>query len=153
LQRFTPVDHAHYQLHVRETLTLKPEGFTLRMKARVHDARAPQPAATAAPAHRPTPEAKATWTAPPVIEHETPALVLFGSNSGSSEAFARRIASDASVRGYAATVAPMDQYTGRLPKTGVVIVVTASYNGQPAENARKFVEWLDGVGAGALTGV
>jgi cytochrome P450/NADPH-cytochrome P450 reductase len=79
--------------------------------------------------------------------------VLYGSNSGSSEAFARRMAGDAIGRGYAAVVAPLDEYAGKLPTTGALLVVTASYNGAPPDNARRFCEWLDSVPAGALSGL
>ena len=32
-----------------------------------------------------------------------------------------------------------------LPRQGVVLIVTASYNGKPPQNATAFVEWLKGV--------
>ena len=50
--------------------------------------------------------------------HATPLLVLYGSNSGASEAFARRIASDGAARGYAVEVATLDDRAGRLPTAG-----------------------------------
>lgn len=34
LRNFELVDHTNYKLHVKETLTLKPEGFKLRLKSR-----------------------------------------------------------------------------------------------------------------------
>ena len=47
-----------------------------------------------------------------------PLLVIYGSNFGSSEAFARRIAAEAAAHGYAARVGPMDAWVGRLPTQG-----------------------------------
>ena len=77
--------------------------------------------------------------------------MLFGSNAGSSEAFAQRIATDARAQGYAPSVGPLDSAAGHLPKEGAVIIVTASYEGQPPDNARQFVSWMDGLPTDALT--
>jgi cytochrome P450/NADPH-cytochrome P450 reductase len=83
----------------------------------------------------------------------TPLLVLYGSNSGSAEGFARRIASDARRQGFAADLDTMDGRAGQLPTAGAVVVVTASYEGQPPENAKQFVAWADGLRPGSLAGV
>ena len=45
----------------------------------------------------------------------TPLLVLYGSNLGTAEGLARQIAEDGLAHGFAATVAPLDDYAGRLP--------------------------------------
>jgi cytochrome P450 / NADPH-cytochrome P450 reductase len=145
LQRFHLAEPAPYTLHVRETLTLKPEGLKLRARVRQKVSRALS--------SRPAPVAPAVQGQNRVASHGTPLLLLYGSNSGASEAFARRIASDGLARGYAAKVAPLDEYTGKLPKEGAVLLVTASYNGQPPDNARGFHAWLSNVPAGALLGV
>ena len=71
-----------------------------------------------------------------------PLLVLYGSNLGTAERLAHTIAEDATNRGFLATVGPLDEHIGSLPKQGGVIVVTASYNGQPPDNAAKFCHWL-----------
>ena len=73
---------------------------------------------------------------------QTPLLVLFGSNLGTAEGLAHGIAEDARRRGFVATVGPLDEQVGALPNDGAVIVVTASYNGQPPDNAAKFCKWL-----------
>lgn len=148
LRRFELVDFHRYELSVKETLTLKPDGFNIRVRARQHARGAVTPAPSPAPV-----AARTTASAPPVARHGTPLLVLFGSNSGSAEAFARRIASDAALQGYAPTVATMDAHAGRLPREGAVAIVTASYNGHPPDNAKAFCRWLDGLAPGALAGV
>ncbi len=147
LQRFDLRTTAPYKLVVKETLTLKPEG--LKIYARVRK----QVARTMATRMAPVPTAAPAPATAAVPSHGTPLLLLYGSNSGSSEAFARRIASDGQARGYAVKVAPLDDYAGMLPKEGAVGVVTASYNGQAPDNARKFLTWLAGVPDGALMGV
>ncbi|MCU1280954.1 MAG: bifunctional reductase 1 [bacterium] len=148
LQRFELVDHTDYQLRIKETLTLKPEGFAIRVRPRV-----PSPPSVVTPPQAAVADAAAPPKAEPRASHGAPVLVLFGSNMGSSERFAQRIASDATRRGYAATVAPMDAYASRLPTSGLVLIVTASYNGQPPDNARAFCQWLETLAPGALAGV
>jgi cytochrome P450/NADPH-cytochrome P450 reductase len=86
-------------------------------------------------------------------KHDTPLLVLFGSNLGSSEAFARRIASDGQAQGYAVTLADLDAYAGKLPTEGALLIVSASYNGQPPDNSAVFCEWIRNIKPEELAGV
>ncbi|HYF65853.1 MAG TPA: cytochrome P450 [Herpetosiphonaceae bacterium] len=145
VQRFDIAYAGPYRLVIKETLTLKPDNLRIQARARTPIQRAQ--AAQAAPAVAPS-ASQAT-----AAGHGTPLLLLYGSNSGSSEAFARRIASDGEGRGYAARVAPLDDYAGRLPREGAAVIVTASYNGQPPDNARRFADWLETAPAGSLAGV
>src|SRR6266540_3765970 len=87
--------------------------------------------------------------------HQTPLLVLYGSNLGTAEGLARQIAEAGDAHGFATTLAPLDQYTDRLPRQGVVMIATASYNGTPPDNAVTFCDWLRGgeLGADSLEGV
>ncbi len=134
LQRFHLSEPEPYKLQIRETLTLKPEGLKLRVRERKPTSR---PVA-ARPSPRPAPAAPVSQPSEKAAAHGTPLLLLYGSNSGASEAFARRIASDGLARGYSARVAPLDEYTGKLPTEGALFIVTASYNGKPPDNARAF---------------
>jgi cytochrome P450 / NADPH-cytochrome P450 reductase len=148
LQRFDIVATGPYDLEIQETLTWKPAGVIIYARVR--------PPATR-PAGRPAAPAPAPISAPSRVEetptHRTPLLVLYGSNSGASEAFARRIASDGSARGYSVQVATLDAHVGALSKEGATVIVTASYNGQPPDNARKFCAWIANAPAGALSGI
>lgn len=149
LQRFTLTEvDPGYQLKIAETLTLKPDGFRVRARRRDDVMLRPRSSTTAAP------EASAKATAPAQADGDSaPLLVLYGSNSGSCEAFAGRIAQDAAAQGYAATLAPLDDHVEDLPQDGAVIIVTASYEGQPPDNARRFVKWVEGLAPDALEGV
>ena len=150
LQRFEiEAADPDYRLAVAETLTLKPAGFFIRARRRQPPARRRPPAAPRKEASPGT--ARACPVAP--VGDGTPLLVIYGSNFGSSEAFARRIAAEAETNGYAARVGPMDDHFGRLPTEGGLIVVTASYQGKPPDNAGAFVAWADGLAPGALAGV
>ncbi len=151
LQRFEFVDFANYQLETKQTLTIKPANFIIRVKPRAgrattgffaapHEAAAPT---TAPAASAPSPaSAAATNPAQAADAHATPLLVLFGSNLGTAEGIAHRIADDARSRGFAATVGALDEHADALPKQGAAIIVTASYNGQPPDNAAKFCQKL-----------
>ena len=69
-------------------------------------------------------------------------MVLFGSNLGTAEGIASRIAQDGSDRGYAVTLGALDDHTGELPHEGALVVVCASYNGKPPDNAERFCRWI-----------
>jgi len=151
LQRFDLIEQdPSYQLKIHETLTLKPDSFFMRARSRGSVGIEPgsrvmttvaQPLKSSVPAEK--------QTSGPL----TPLLILFGSNSGSSEAFAQHIASDARAQGYAAQIDSLDSHVGHLPTEGAVVIVTASYEGQPTDNARQFVAWMDSLKPGELTGV
>lgn len=160
LQRFDLIpEHAGYELKVKETLTLKPEGFRIHVRRRVGAGLSPQGlpqgAAQKPPQHIPKHAAQPVTLAGSgaAAGPLTPLLVLYGSNTGSSQAFAQRIGMGAPAHGYAATVAALDDHAGRLPKAGAVVIVTASYEGQPPDNARRFVAELRESRAGDLAGV
>ena len=138
LQRFEFVDFANYQLETKQTLTIKPNNFLIKVRLRTGRT-ATAPLTTPHPATAPK---SAAAPAPSSDGHQTPLLVLYGSNLGTAEGLAHAIAEDARNRGFVATVGSLDDHVGSLPKEGAVVVVTASYNGQPPDNAAKFCQWL-----------
>lgn len=147
LQRFELIDHSRYQLKIRESLSIKPDGFKMKVRPRRDLTRSRLvPAAAQAPDDAPTKRASRPG-------HGTPLLVLYGSNLGAAEGFARQVAQSGDLRGFATTLAPLDDYAGRLPTAGAVVIVSASYNGAPPDNAAQFVSWLNKAGAGAAGGV
>ena len=80
--------------------------------------------------------------------------ILYGSNTGTCQAFAQKLASDASARGFQPTVADMDSGTQSLVPNTPVVIITASYDGRPPDNAAQFVSWLESMTSGApLTGI
>lgn len=149
LRQFEIIDHTNYQLKVKETLTLKPEDFTMRVRPRETQTHL---SFTAMPIAEPVKQEKPTGM--PVIEaHNTPLLVLYGSNMGTAEGIARDLAETARFQGFLSEVKPLNDSVGKLPKEGHVIIVSASYNGKPPSNAREFVQWLEKVEPGELNGV
>lgn len=158
LQRFTLVDHTNYKLSIKETLTIKPDNLKIRVRLRSDRDRAAVPGRLTV-SQPPKASAKIADTADVAAagapRHETPLLVLYGSNMGTGDELAHRIAEGADQLGFATTVAPLDDYAGQLPKNGALAIVCASYNGNPPDNARQFCDWLKNpdLGADALTGV
>jgi cytochrome P450/NADPH-cytochrome P450 reductase len=139
LQRFKLIDHQRYQMRLKETLTIKPDGFKIKVRPRTDKERGAYagPAATARTA-APVPAARTR------SGHNTPLLVLYGSNLGSAEELATRVADLAEVNGFATKLAPLDDYVGKLPEQGGLLIFCASYNGAPPDNATQFVNWLGG---------
>jgi cytochrome P450 / NADPH-cytochrome P450 reductase len=151
LKHFNLIDHANYQLKVKETLTLKPDGLTMKVSPR-HDfdsfALMYDEAIASVQMDNSHLERFANSTA-----HHTPLLVLYGSNLGTAEGIARILAETARFKGFQSEIATLDEYAGNLPNEGLVFIVTASYNGNPPKNARKFVKWLKENETGSLSGV
>lgn len=142
VRRFDLIDHAGYQLRIKETLTLKPDGLTLKVQRRARRSRVSVAALAATAELGPEPSPPAPTGA------ATPLLVLFGSNLGTAEGLAHRIAADGKALGFKATVSSLDGHAGDLPRDAAVIIVTASYNGMPPDNAARFCEWLRQLDAG-----
>jgi cytochrome P450 / NADPH-cytochrome P450 reductase len=159
LHRFKLIDHNSYRLKIKETLTMKPDGFKIRVRSRAARDRKVSGVAPAAAIIEPAAGASAIYNGTPVSaaapRHNTPLLVLYGSNLGTAEELARRIAEDGDHHGFATAVAPLDDYAERLPAEGAVLMVSASYNGTPPDNAVKFCHWISGNGLApnALKGV
>ncbi len=140
LQRFKLIDTHRYQMHLKETLTIKPDGFKIKVRPRNDKERgafAGRAAVAAAASNAAAPQAR---TRP---GHNTPLLVLYGSNLGTAEELATRVADLAEVNGFATKLAPLDDYVGKLPEQGGVLIFCASYNGAAPDNATQFVKWLE----------
>ncbi len=140
LQRFKLIDVNRYQMHLKETLTIKPDGFKIKVRPRTDKERGAHAGAGMAAASSMVAAPRAR-TRP---GHHTPLLVLYGSNLGTAEELATRVADLAEVNGFATKLAPLDDYAGKLPEQGGVLIFCASYNGAPPDNATQFVKWLGG---------
>jgi cytochrome P450 / NADPH-cytochrome P450 reductase len=141
LQRFRLIDINRYQMHLKETLTIKPDGFKIKVRPRNEKERGTHTGATATAAVSGAGSAPRARTRP---GHNTPLLVLYGSNLGTAEELATRVADLAEVNGFATKLAALDDYAGKLPEQGGVLIFCASYNGAPPDNATQFVNWIRG---------
>ncbi|MFI7599686.1 bifunctional cytochrome P450/NADPH--P450 reductase [Actinoplanes sp. NPDC049681] len=142
LQRFAISDPEGHQLRIKQTLTIKPDGLTLRVRPRQKHERLSVVAG---------PETESVPSAAEVAAAGVRMRVAYGSNLGTSEDLAQQLADRARRSGFDATVQSLDELAGDLPADGLLAVVTSSYNGKAPDNARRFDD-LE-IPAGALTGV
>ncbi|MGE0499461.1 MAG: bifunctional cytochrome P450/NADPH--P450 reductase [Rhizobiaceae bacterium] len=149
LQRFQLFDHQKYQLKIKESLSIKPDGFHMKVKLREGVTRGSVVAGAALPANQNVPAAAAAQRP----KHGAKVAVLYGSNLGTTEELAREIAGSAELNGFDVTFADLDAHAGALPTEGAVIIASASYNGAPPDNATRFVKWLGEAKPGAAEGV
>ncbi|KAK4244447.1 cytochrome P450 [Corynascus novoguineensis] len=157
LQNFDFVLHdPNYTLHYKQTLTTKPKDFYMRAILRdgltateLEHRLAGDVASTA----------KLNGNSKPTAQKSSPRegkpmSIFYGSNTGTCESLAQRLASDAASHGYAASVVePLDTATQRLPTDRPVVIITASFEGEPPDNAAKFCSWLKSLKDNELHGV
>ena len=73
-----------------------------------------------------------------------PLLVLYGTQTGSAEGLARKLAKAAQAKGFAPTVLGMDEY-GKVDLAACerLLCITSTYgDGEPPDNATAFWDWL-----------
>ncbi|KAL3421663.1 bifunctional P-450/NADPH-P450 reductase [Phlyctema vagabunda] len=156
LQNFNfRLDDPSYELLIKQTLTIKPKDFfmyaTLRdhvdpinLEKILHN--------DAAVAH--SDKKRASLALLSDGKPKKPMTILYGSNAGTCEALAQTLARVASGHGFQADVEPLDTAVDKVPKDQPVILITASYEGQPPDNAAHFSQWLENLeGGNRLEGV
>ncbi|MFF3333922.1 cytochrome P450 [Streptomyces sp. NPDC002888] len=141
VHRYRPSDHADYRLTVKETLTLKPEGFTLTLAPRTAADRTHAPLPGAVPVQ--VGESVDTAALPTRVRPGTGALFLHGSNYGTCREFAAQLADEAAAIGCETQVAALDDFAEGLPTDRPVVITAASYNGRPTDDATAFAAWLE----------
>ncbi|EKM58057.1 uncharacterized protein PHACADRAFT_139651 [Phanerochaete carnosa HHB-10118-sp] len=143
LQKFDFVlDDPSYELELKQSLTIKPAHFYVHALPRQGE---PHPLATPSAATfslHAQEASKASLPVSPGAEAKQPMYVLYGSNTGTSESFAQHIANDAAMHGFRATLGTLDSVADHLPTDGPIVIVCASFEGEPADNAAHFVERL-----------
>lgn len=128
------IDHTSYELDLKESLTIKPNDFKIKVRPRKQQF-------FMAPPKEEVKKSTASAEAK-IASHGTPLLVLYGSNLGTAKQMANEFAEDGKAKGFDVTTAPLDDYTRKLPESGAVLIVTASYNGHPPDHAKQFVDWV-----------
>lgn len=139
-----------YTLELKQALTIKPKGLMIRAALHTTPCRLSATPSSSLKigdikAHQPASHQHAG-----AADGTTPLYILYGSNTGTSEAFAQRIASDAPVYGlsflkeifachrkllthgypgFLPSLATLDSATENVPKDGPVVIVTASFEG------------------------
>ncbi|KAJ7740485.1 fatty acid hydroxylase [Mycena maculata] len=141
IQKFDlALDYPLYTLQIKQTLTVKPKGLRIHATPRaggVHLYATPSSTLLTNRDAAPGPKVDA-----PAAGAGVPFYVLYGSNTGTSEAFAQRIANEAPSYGFRPSIGTLDSAVGKVPKDGPVVIVTASFEGEPADNAARFIDYL-----------
>ncbi|MFD2078948.1 cytochrome P450 / NADPH-cytochrome P450 reductase [Actinopolymorpha cephalotaxi] len=152
LRRFALSDPHSYRMHVKQTLTIKPEGFTVRVRERRPHERAVPVAAAEDSGEAGAAAASSTLDVRAV---GVSLRVAYGSNLGSTEDLAHVVAERARQSGFETTLCTLDELAGDVPADGLLVAVTASYNGKAPDNAQRFDHLLDGGGLapGSLAGL
>lgn len=149
LQNFNFVLDPPYVLGVKQTLTIKPK--ELHMRAILRGGLTPTSlecrlAGLSEPESHAAAKSGRSNGSGEAAEKGMPLTILYGSNSGTCESLAQRVASDAASHGFYATkVDCLDSANCNLPTDQPVVIITASYEGQPPDNAGHFVTWIEGI--------
>ncbi|KAL4974704.1 cytochrome P450 [Aspergillus desertorum] len=134
----------NYGLKFKQTLTIKPKD--MYMKARLRHGLTPTTLERrlAGLAAETTTQDKTVTSSAANSATGARLTILYGSNSGTCETLARRVAADAPSKGFQVMrFDGLDSGRSALPTDHPVVIVTSSYEGQPPENAKQFVSWLE----------
>ncbi|KAL2353913.1 bifunctional P-450/NADPH-P450 reductase [Cryomyces antarcticus] len=150
LQNFNfAAEDSSYKLKFKQTLTIKPKEFYMRAVLRDGMTPTQLEQSLLSSAGRPSSETKPASTGKVVTaskesDRGQPLSIFYGSNTGTCEAFAQRLASDAPMHGFRAKVVDsLDSVNQNLPTDVPVVIITASYEGQPPDNAVHFYRSLE----------
>ncbi|MEV0974194.1 bifunctional cytochrome P450/NADPH--P450 reductase [Microtetraspora glauca] len=135
LQRFAVSDPEAYRMEIKQTLTVKPDNFTIRVRPRKPSERMSAPAALQGMEE----DAERAEEGAEVQVRGVGLTVAYGSNLGTSQDVAEQIADRARRSGFATTLTTLDALdTVEPPAGGLLVVVAASYNGRAPDNAAAF---------------
>jgi cytochrome P450/NADPH-cytochrome P450 reductase len=145
LQNFNfSMEDSSYQLQIKLTLTMKPKDFLMRAHLRNGvSATSLERALISTTLNEPSSTKGGQAIRKEKAAKGKPMAIYYGSNTGTCEALANRLASDAANHGFRADVVDtLDTVRENVPTDKPVVIVTASYEGQPADNAAHFVNWV-----------
>jgi len=134
LRNFAFHDPYDYQFRLKETLTIKPDQFVLRARRRRPHERLVTHAAAQA----------VGGTAQADIRGNGQTMtVLCASSLGTARELAEQIHAGAVAAGFDASLADLDDTVAALPRSGLLIIVAATYNGRAPDSGRRFEAMLD----------
>ncbi|GAA2691415.1 cytochrome P450 [Nonomuraea recticatena] len=125
LRRFAISDRDAYRMRIKQMITLKPEAFSIQVRARKPYERGVF-----------TPEVTEQVEDSEVAVSGVALTVAYGSNLGASADIAERLAERAGRSGFAVRLTSLDEL--QAPSGGALVVVTSTYNGKAPDNAQAF---------------
>jgi cytochrome P450 / NADPH-cytochrome P450 reductase len=133
LQRFNLIDHKRYELKIKETLTIKPDGLKIKVRPRSNRAEF-KPSAPIVVSSK-----AAQANGGPGVKGEGRALtILYGTSLGTCRDIANQIQDRAAPSGFEVKTGALDDFADGLPESGTLIVVTSTYNGKAPDSAMRF---------------
>ena len=74
-----------------------------------------------------------------------PLLILFGSQTGTAEGLAKKVAKESQQRGFAPKVLALNDYeSANLPAVNKAVIISSTWgDGEPPDNAANFWSWLN----------
>ena len=84
-------------------------------------------------------------TASAVLNNSEPLLILFGSQTGSAEGLAKKIAKESQSRGFAPKIYELNDYeAAQLAAANKTVIISSTWgDGEPPDNAVNFWSWLN----------
>ena len=129
LQKFAIADRRGYRLSLKESLSIKPDDFWMRVRLRKEGERLtvgqPSPSSNSGQSEN---VARAAGQGQRLS-------VLYGTSLGTARDIAEEIVERASADGFEARTVSLDEAMDTLPEDRVIVVVTATYNGRAPDSA------------------
>ncbi|KAJ5908057.1 Oxidoreductase FAD/NAD(P)-binding [Penicillium taxi] len=152
------LENPSYDLRIKQTLTIKPKD--LQMRASLREDLDPTKLGLVLNNDGGTTHGAdiANLEKKPAVTRTNGSLkplhIFYGSNTGTCEAFAHRLADDAIDYGFSAQIDSLDSAIQSLSTIlDPIIFISSSYEGQPPDNAAHFFEWLSGLKGNSLEAV
>ena len=136
-----------YKVQIKQALTVKPKNLYVKVRLRKGlDPLVLERRLHAGQSH--TQQQAAVETTVPDLQDSGNTRqglqILFGSNTGTCQALAQKLSSSIAAKlGITSSVRDLDSTVDNLSRNTPVVVITSSYEGQPPDNAARFVEWLE----------
>ncbi|KAM0504724.1 hypothetical protein ACHAP8_002110 [Fusarium lateritium] len=142
-----------YKLKIKQSLTIKPDGFN--MNAKLRNDRKVSGLFKAPSLSSQQPSLSSRQSINPINAKDLkPISIFYGSNTGTCEALAQKLSADSVASGFMPSKPlPLDMATNNLSKDGPNILLAASYDGRPSDNAQEFTKWAESLKPGQLEGI
>lgn len=146
------MDDPNYKLAISQTLTIKPKDLFMHATLRkgIDPLHLERMMTGGSPKGAQVPDVSKEADSK---ESKKPISIYFGGNMGTCESLAQTVALSSASHGFKAVVEPLDEATDNLPKDHPVIIISASYEGEPPDNANTFFTWLKNLDGEPLKGV
>jgi cytochrome P450/NADPH-cytochrome P450 reductase len=142
------LDDPNYEMQIVQTLTLKPKDFFIRASLRkgINPVLLQEQLSSSSTGAMTAPQEQNDSNGESAANGAAKDIqILFGSNTGTGQSFAQKLTARLSHQGWKPSVLDMDAAVNHIEHDSPVIIITSSYEGQPPDNAAKFVAWLQSI--------